>query len=136
MAGTGSGYVLDKAFPVNPAYTGGSVTRFRCVSLGSSGINLNASAATVTVGIVQEEIDATKVATGKAVADVRVSGVSRAFVGAAGVTLGNRVTAGANGGVVATAAGNIVVGIVVGAPTGAIDIGDIVDVLLTPGAIA
>lgn len=140
-------YILDKGYPVLSTYNSSAaagVTAFRVVKFsptaGQPFIDLQtASAATNTnVGVVQENIDAAKVATGKAIADVRVLGVSKVVVNGTPGTInyGTRVMAGAAGGVIAAAtAGSQIVGIVVGMSTTTnAAAGDLVDVLLTPGA--
>lgn len=140
----GSNYVLDKGFPVLSTYNSSSangVQRFRAVVVNSSGQIDLSTAATSTVnlvGVVQEDIDATKVATGKAAADVRVLGISKVVVQTAtSLAIGVRVMSGSAGGaIVAATAGSRVLGIIVGtnATAATIVAGDIVDVLLTPGS--
>lgn len=83
-------------------------------------------------GICQEDLDVTRLATGKAIIGVRVIGISRAIAGAAiakdallvNDTSARVVTQGG-------AAGTPVLGIALTAATNA---GDHIDVLLTPGA--
>lgn len=138
-------YVLDKGFPVLATYNSSAVagvTNYRVVKLASTGIDIQttASAAAGYVGVVQENIDAVKVATGKTIADVRVAGVSWVFVAASGTapTIGSRCMAGAGGGVVVAATtGSSVLGIVIGATTitQTIANGDLIEVLLTPGVL-
>lgn len=134
MAGTGASYGLDKGFLVNPAYSGGSVNKYRFVALSSSGIDV---ASTLAIGVVQEDVDSTKVTTGKAVADVRLLGVSKVAVADNTVVLGSRVKLGAGGAVVAaSAATDKVVGICVGRPSGTMASGDLAEILLTPGGLS
>lgn len=142
MAGTGSSYGLDKGFGVLTAYSGGTVNKFRLVKVSTAAapaygqVDLNVIGTTRSVGVVQEDVDAAKVTTGKAVVDVRLNGITKVFVAATGTVpvLGDRVISGTDGGVVlAAGAGNIPVGVVVGAPA-TVNNGDIVHVLLTPGA--
>lgn len=139
----GSNYVLDKAIPVISTYNSSSangVQAFRCVKITTAGlmdIQL-ASAAGNIAFVVQENIDVAKVATGKAVADVRMMGITKVVVGVAtGVVLGSRVMPNATNGSVITATGATaqVLGIVVGtnAAAGTVALGDLIDVLLTPG---
>lgn len=140
----GSNYVLDKGFPVLSTYNtsnANGVTAFRVVFVGTNGqidLATGAVATTGNIGVVQENVDRTKVATNKVVADVRLLGISKVVVQtAAGITIGKRVMAGTAGGaILATGAAASVLGLVVGTSpsAGAIADGDIVDVLLTPGA--
>lgn len=132
MAGTGASYGLDKGFRVNSAV--GELNRFRVVKLNTSGeIVLATSTSDLAVGVVQEQVDAAKVATGKVVADVRVLGISK-VVAAGALSVGALVTPTTGGKVTGAIGGNKAVGIVVGGP--AAQDGDIVEVLLTPGAVA
>lgn len=138
----GSTYVLDKPFTVLSTYNSSSangVQQYRIVKLATDGtidLATNATATSGNIGVVQENIDATKVATGKAVADVRVMGITKVVVQTAtSVTVGVRVMCGSQGGaIVAATTGSEVLGIVVGsnAAFGTISAGDIIDVLLTP----
>lgn len=137
MAGIGSNTVLDKGFLVLSTYNSSAaagVTRFRCVKFGAGGtIDIAAADTDVCVGVVQENIDAAKVATAKATADVRVLGISKVYVTtAASIVLGSKVTPSTGGGVKLAATGDIPLGVCVGAPTTVSD-GDIIDVLITPG---
>jgi hypothetical protein len=137
-------YILDKGFPVLSTYNGSNVagvTAFRVVKLTTTGIDLctDAVAATAALGVVQENVDQVKVATGKVNAGVRLLGSSKVYVnaGAGAITVGTRVMCGNAGGVVpAATTGSRVLGVVIGGTTlaGTISPGDIIDVLLTPGA--
>src|SRR6267378_5526225 len=137
-------YVLDKGFPVLATYNTSDalgVTAYRCVALNSSGqIDLNATATAANIGVVQENIDAVKVATGKAVADVRLSGVTfvRLSDTPGAVVIGSKVAASGTsankGGVKLAVSTNIPLGIVIGlAGATAVAAGDLVQVFLTPG---
>jgi hypothetical protein len=142
----GASYVLDKGFEVLSTYNSSAttgVTAFRCVtpSTTTGKIDLNATATTRSVGIVQEAIDATKVATGKVVADVRLMGISKVRVSdtPGTIVIGSLVAASGTstnaGGVKLAVSTNIPVGMVVGpCPIGTPAAGDLIDVLLTPGA--
>lgn len=136
----GSNYLLDKGFPVLSTYNSSAaagVLAFRVVKWSSTGIDLQTSGAAnvSTLGVVQENIDAAKVATGKAVADVRLEGITKVLVTTAtSLAIGVRVMAGASGGIVLATTTNGVLGVIVGVGTsGTITAGDYVDVLLTPG---
>lgn len=147
MAG-GAGYVLDKGFPVLATYNGSStngVTPYRAVKPAVSGgvsyIDLDVAATTQPLGVVQETIDATKVATGKAVADVRLLGITKMYANTTpgAIAIGSPIAVGNAGGAVLAATGgtNYVIGICVGmtAPGGTVAAGDLIDVLLTPSAV-
>lgn len=140
-------HILDKGYPVLSTYNSSAaagVVAFRVVKFsptaGQPFIDVQtASGSTNTwLGVVQENIDQNDVATGKAIANVRVMGVSKVVVNATPGTInyGTRVMAGSTGGVIAAAsAGSQIVGIVVGmSSTSNAAAGDLIDVLLTPGA--
>lgn len=141
----GSNYVLDKGFPVLSTYNSSNangVTSFRVVktvaATGTIDLAVAATATALQVGVVQENIDRAKVATGKAVADVRLLGITKVVVDSSPGTInhGTRVMCGGAGGViVAATTGSYLVGIAVGVPSGTANAGDIIDVLLTPGAL-
>jgi len=141
----GPNYVLDKAFPVLKTYntsdTAG-VLAYRCVTADSATgkIDLNATATVRNTGVVQENVDATKVAQDKVMADVRLLGISRVRVSdtPGTIILGSLVaasgTSGNKGGVKLAVSTNIPLGLVVGpVPIGTPAAGDLIDVLLTPG---
>src|SRR5207247_2984261 len=95
-------YILDKGFPVLSTYNSsaaGGVTRYRCVKTSVSGstafIDINATATTANLGVVQEDIDAIKVATGKTVANVRLLGVTWVFASdtPGSIVVGSKVAA-------------------------------------------
>lgn len=135
----GGNAVLDKGWKVLATYNGSAaagVTKFRGVKVGAGDtIDLNVAATTIGVGVVQEAIDQAKVATGKAVANVRMMGITKLYVQtAASITQGGRVTLGNAGGAVNAASGNQVVGLCL--TSGTIAAGDLIDVLLTPGLVA
>lgn len=140
----GSNYVLDKGFPVLSTYNSSNasgVTAFRVVkciaATGTIDLAVAATATALQVGVVQENVDRAKVATGKVVADVRLLGITKVVVDGTPGTInhGTRVMCGAAGGVIVGAtAGSYLVGIAVGVPSGTAVAGDIIDVLLTPGA--
>jgi hypothetical protein len=146
MAG-GANYVLDKGYFALSTYNGsaaGGVTKYRAVKLGVTSskttFDLNVAVSTLAIGVVQEDVDQLKVATGKAVADVRLLGITKMYAngtpGAIGI--GSLITCGAAGGAVLAASGNKVIGICVGmtVPGGTVAAGDLIDVLLTPGMVA
>lgn len=127
--GVGPNYVLDKGF----VSTGASAYAFgEAVVLNGDGTKCAraTSAGAQVLGVCQEVLDATRVATGKAVIDIRLLGITRCIAGAA-VSVGQKVTndtscrAVAGGG-----AGTPSFGIALTAATAA---GQMIDVLLTPG---
>jgi|ERR1051326_309258 hypothetical protein len=141
-------YVLDKSYPVLSTYNSSAaagVTNYRVVKMSGAGsgfIDLctDATATTLQMGVVQDNHDQVKVATGKAVANVRVLGVSKVVVNSTPgtINIGTRVMCGSAGGAIAAATtGSKVLGICVGATTltGTISAGDIIDVQLTPGVL-
>jgi len=100
-----------------------SSSRWRCVTVNSSGQAALANATALTAGILQNKPTSGQPAT------VCYAGVSKAVAGAA-VTAGSRVRSDANGKVVAaTVAGNAVIGIALES-AGADN--DVISVLLTP----
>jgi hypothetical protein len=144
----GPNYVLDKGFPVLSTYntsdTNG-VTAFRCVAINSSTgtIDLNATATAACLGVVQEDVSASRVANGKVIANVRMMGITRVRVSdtPGTIVLGSKVAASGTsankGGVKLAVSTNIPLGIVVGPyPIGTPAAGDLIDVLLTPGMAA
>jgi hypothetical protein len=140
MSNKGAHCILDVGWKVLSTYNSSAaagVTKYRGVKTATGDtIDLNVAATTVGFGIVQEDIDQVDVATGKAVANVRVLGVSKMVVQtAASIAIGSLVTCGNAGGAVIAASTNKVVGLVIGAP-GTIAAGDLIDVLLTPGLVA
>jgi len=135
----GAHCILDQGWKVLSTYNSSAaagVTKFRGVKMVSGDvIDLNVAATTPSIGVVQEDIDAAKVATGKAVANLRVLGVTKLYVQTAtSIVQGSRLTLGNAGGAVIAASGNQQVGICL--TTGTIAAGDLIDVLLTPFATA
>lgn len=135
----GSDYVLTKGMKVLSTYNSSAaagVTKFRGVKFAAGDtIDLNVAATTPSLGVVQEDIDAAKVATGKAVAAVAIIGTTKLFVQtAASIVQGSRLTLGSAGGAVIAASGNQQVGINLSSIT--VAAGDLIDVLLTPYAVA
>lgn len=136
----GGNFVLDKGWKVLSTYNSSAaagVTKYRGVKFASTDhIDLNVAATTIGLGVVQEDIDAAKVATGKAVANVRMMGITKMVIQtAASIAVNSLITVGNAGGAVNAASTNKVVGICVGAPATPAA-GDLIDVLLTPGLVA
>lgn len=138
MAGAGANMVLDKGWLVLSTYNSSAATgvqKFRCVKAGATvgTIDISVADTDITYGVVQEDIDVAKVATGKATANVRMMGITTVVcTTAASVVLGSRVTPTTGGGVKAAVAGDIPLGVVVGI-TGTLADGNLIQVLLTPG---
>lgn len=137
MAGTGANFVLDKAFQPLTTYNSSSalgVVQFRMVKFAAGGTFDICTADTDRwIGVVQENIDQAKVATGKPVADVRMMGISTVLVTtAASIVLGSMVTCSTGGGVKLAVTGDIPVGVAVGI-TGTIADNNLIQVLLCPG---
>lgn len=140
MAGTGGAFILSKGFPVLSTYNSSNaagVQSFRCVKFAAGGtIDLNVDATGHNLGVVMENIDQVKVATGKAVANVAMMGIVPVKVTtAASIVLGSRLMPTTSGGVIlAATASSFVCGIAVGI-TGTIADGDIIQMLLLPGGV-
>lgn len=129
--GHGANAVLDKGFKVLSTYNSSAaagVLKFRVVKVASDTIDLQTASNTLSLGVVQEDVDQVKVATGKVVANVRLEGTSKCVAGAA-ITQGAEVMATTAGKVIAAATtGNRVFGVALSAA--AAD-GDYVDVQLS-----
>jgi hypothetical protein len=141
----GGNYVLDKGYPVLATYNGSAaagVTRYRAVKFSVAAsvarIDLNVAATVWSIGVVQEDIDAVKVAYGNAVANVALMGITKMYANATpgAIVLGSPVMVGnAGGAILATGTStNFAIGICVGmsVPGGTVAAGDLIDVLLTP----
>jgi len=141
-------YILDKGFPVLSTYNSSAacgVTRYRAVKLtvasSQTFMDLATSATGVgNIGVVQEDVDQVKVATGKVNASVRLMGVTWMFANATpgAIAVGSRVAVGAAGGAILAGTGNFVLGICIGmsVPGGTVAAGDLISVFLTPGYIS
>lgn len=137
MAGVGANFVLDKGWPVLSTYNSSAAAGAlmnRLVGFAAGGtIDLNATSTARSVGVLMENVDAVKVATGKVIADVRMMGIATVVcTTAASVVLGSVVSPTTGGGVKLAVSTNIPVGVVVGI-TGTLADGNLVQVLLTPG---
>jgi hypothetical protein len=125
-------FVLDKGLVAASNYASSDangVQAFRFVRLTAAQTVDRTSAITqVAIGVVQENVDVAKVATGKVVVDVRLLGISR-VVAAAAIALGAEVAPTATGKAQTAVATQRVAGIALQA-AGAD--GDEIDVLLTP----
>lgn len=104
---------------------------YRFAGLGSDAqhIDLTPTADAFCLGVVMDNLDATKVVQGGAV-DVRVLGIAPVSLGTGGASVGSRLAAAADGkAIISATAAAAQVGIALQAGTA----GGIVDVLLTPG---
>lgn len=140
-------YVVNKGFPVITTYNSSAaagVVAYRVVKWDNSnkGIDLctDATATTLQLGVVQENVDQVKVATGKVLANVAIQGVAAVTVNATPgtINIGTRVMCGNAGGAIAAATtGSKVLGICVGMTVagGTVAAGDIIYVQLTPGVL-
>jgi Uncharacterized conserved protein (DUF2190) len=139
----GPNMVLDKGFKIAAAATNVEFGRFCKWNAGTTGDTVTTSAAPANpavaadfiVGVYQETLDATKVATGKATLNVRMLGIARMRSGGA-VPIGTPVTSDATGRAVSALAGTNLrwySGIAMTAATGQ---DQFIDVLLTPGALS
>src|SRR6266581_555726 len=135
----GSDHVLSKGLLVDSGAA--AITLGQALKIAASGIALPeqpvkvqvATAATdLIIGLAGENVDAVKVATGKAFLTVHILGIAKGVAGAGGVTIGARLKAAAGGQLVIATGGatDVVVGIALTAGVA----NDIFDVLLTPGA--
>jgi hypothetical protein len=132
----GPNHVLDKGFRTTGAvaYAFGEI-----VTITTDGTTIARDTSAASLGakaIVQESIDSTKVATGNAIINCRVLGISRVIAGAA-IPLGSRLTNDVNARAVAVTraiAGAQPAPVFGQALTAAAQAGDQIDVLLTPGA--
>jgi hypothetical protein len=139
MSNRGAHCILDQGWLVLSTYNASAATgvqKFRAVKIATGGtIDLNVAATTLAIGVVQEDLEVAKVATNKAVVGVRLIGVTKMVVQtAASIVAGSLITCGNAGGAVVAASTNKVIGINLSTQT--IAANDLIDVLLTPGAIA
>jgi len=129
--GVGPNYVLDKGHLAQgvTAYTFGE---FVVPGTVEQSVTRATTAGALFAWVCQEDVDATRIATGKVMVGCRMLGISRVVAGAAiakNALLTNDTSARAV--TQAGAAGTPVLGIALTAATNA---GDYIDVLLTPGA--
>lgn len=140
MSNRGAHCILDQGWKVLSTYNSSSangVQKYRAVKVGATAdtIDLNVAATVLSLGIVQEDIDQVKVATGKTVANVRILGVSKMVVQTAtSIVQGSRISVGNAGGAIIAASTNQQIGVCL--TSGTIAAGDLIDVLLTPSVVA
>jgi hypothetical protein len=135
--GVGPNYGSDKGFKVEGAT---AVVYGRVAIAGTAEQTATTPSVTSAIiqplGIWQEDVDATRVATGKVIANVRLEGMTRGEAGAA-ITKGDRLTYDNQGRLtsvtraIAGAQSVTVLGIALNAATAA---GQHIDVRLTPGS--
>lgn len=129
---SGPNFVLDKGFTVAAAATGvdfGLGVMYN--NAAGTEVKLPTGAQVFCVGVAQDTIDDAKIATGKAVVNVRMLGITRAVAGAA-ILVGAPVQVGATGKFITAVATNNVVGWAL-SPAGA-DL-DHFNLLLVPGGV-
>lgn len=138
MAGSGANFVLDKAFNLlstyNSSATAGALAK-RLVKFAAGGtVDLNVASSTRSIGILMENVDAVKIATGKVMADVRMIGIGTVnCTTAASVILGSMLMSSTTGGVLlAATATNIPIGMAVGI-TGTLADGNDIQMLFLAG---
>jgi hypothetical protein len=140
MAHGGNFVGLDKGWKVLTTYNSShadGVTPFRCVKLGAADdIDLNTTDTVWTVGVVQERVDRTKVATGKVIANVRMGGITKVYVADTPGTVvqGSPLACGSDGGVKLAATGDLIVGRCLTFGTSLE--GDLVDMLMTSPVVS
>lgn len=124
---------LDKGFLLlstyNSSATAGALA-YRFVKSGGAQniVDLNTSSSGIVLGVLQENVDATKLATGKSVANVRVGGISKVVAGAS-LTVYTEIMSDTTGrAITAATSANRVQGLALQAAGAA---GDIIDVYLT-----
>jgi len=123
---------LDKGFLLLSTYNSSAAAgalAWRFVKSGGSQgtVDLNTSSTGIVLGVLQENVDQTKIATAKAVANVRMAGISKVVAGA-GVTVYTEVMSDSTGrAITAATTGNRVQGLALQTASNA---GDIIDVLL------
>lgn len=133
--GHGADYGLDKGWKVLSTYNSSAAAgaiRYQVVKIGAGDtIDIQTASNAASLGVLQESVDAAKIATGKVIANVRLQGVSKCIAGAA-ITQGAEVMATTAGKVITAATtGNKVFG---RALTAATNDGDWVDVEIIPAA--
>jgi len=103
--------------------------RFCSIGTDSQHIDLTPTLAQLCLGVVMDDMDASKVVEG-GVVDVRVLGIAPVMLGTGGAAPGDRLVSAVDGkAILGTAAANFVAGIAL--QTGSA--GTVIDVLLTPG---
>jgi hypothetical protein len=131
----GANYILSKGFLAtggSVAYTAGELVKLATGStLQPAQVVKTSSQGETLIGVVMEDLDAAKVATGKATVGVQIMGIAKVILGtAASVVLGSPLTTGTTAKAELAASGDRVFGINLTA--GTLADGDIIDVLLTP----
>jgi hypothetical protein len=126
--GTGPNYVLDKGMLAQgvAAYV---AARFVQTGTVEQSVKLITAVNQRAVGVCQENVDATRVATGKVFVDTRLMGIARVEVGAVAITKDMRVAPDATGKAIVSVAATCVAGVALSAGQP----GEHIDVLLTPG---
>lgn len=127
---SGPNYILDKGYVVAAAATGVDFAlAVMFADAAGKTVQLTTGATVFTVGVAQDTIDDAKIATGKAVVNVRMIGITRAVAGAA-FAVGVPMAPTAAGKFITAVATNRVCGV---ALTPAAADGDHFNMLLLPG---
>lgn len=118
---------LDKGYLIEGS---AAAVAYRFVSMGTTdqGVDITPTLGQLVLGVCMENIDATKVTTGKAVADIRLMGIAPVTVGTTPVTLGVEVSTQTDGRAIPALSTHRVAGIALQAGA----TGEIINVLLTP----
>lgn len=133
--GHGANYVLDKGFKLLSTYNTSAAAgaiRYQVVKIAAGDTaDIQTASNAASLGVLQESVDAAKIATGKVIASVRLQGISKCIAGAA-IAQGAEVMATAAGKVITAATtGNKVFGRALNAADAD---GDWVDVEIIPAA--
>jgi hypothetical protein len=133
--GHGANYGLDKGFKLLSTYNSSAAAgaiRYQVVKIAAGDTaDIQTASNAASLGVLQESVDAAKIATGKVIADVRLQGISKCIAGAP-IVQGVEVMATAAGKVITAAtSANKVFG---RALTAAAADGDWLDVEIIPAA--
>jgi hypothetical protein len=129
-------YVIDKGYLLLATYNSSAVAgalraRFvKMVTATQPTVDLNVASTTRSIGVLQEDVQQSKVVTGKVVAGVREIGIARVIAGAT-LTVGQEVSSSATGTAIVAVATHYITGVAL-QPAAS---GDEIDVLLVQGGI-
>lgn len=128
-------FVLDKGYEASgDEFSSNGVSAYHFVAFGAADEQTAAQTVSggLNLGVAMETVDAAKISDNatKVVFNVRVLGIAPVVAGTGGVSLGQQVVSDTDGTAVTGTSGDFVGGITLQAGSA----GDIVNVLLTPGA--
>ena len=127
-----SNFVIDRAFRINPGEGAVVANKFVSASATDGFIDTTPSLGGAAIGVVMAAVDATKTATGKAQAQVRLLGIAPVIVDAAAtLAFGDKVATTTTGTAKFASAGENVLGLAMQAGTNLA----VIDVLLTGAAV-